>query len=122
MTWFLFAQYGTAPLLAFIARRPLVHPDAPPLTVAVLAAGNAWWRRALDDFKHELEWLHARGDQLLEYLALPVLQLLAAGLNFGMMIVASRPAFQLPFHTMKEVTDTRDILASFHLMPRKQPS
>jgi hypothetical protein len=122
MTWFLFAQYGTAPLLAFIARRPLVQPDAPALAVAPLAAGHPWWRRALDDFKSELEWLHARGDQLLEYLALPVLQLLAAGLNFGMMIVASRPAFQLPFRTLKEVTDTRDILATFHLMPRKQPS
>ena len=122
MTWFLFAQYGTAPLLAFIARRPLVHPDAAALAVAPLAAGPPWWHRARDDFKRELDWLHARGDQLLEYLALPVLQLLAAGLNFGMMIVASRPAFQLPFRTLKEVTDTRDILATFHLMPRKQPS
>ena len=61
-------------------------------------------------------------EKLLEYLALPVLQLLAAGLNFGMMIVASRPAFPLPFKTLKEVTDTRDILASFHLTARKQPS
>ena len=122
MTWFLFAQYGTAPLLAFIARRPLGHADAPALSVVLPAVGHPWWRRALDDFKSELEWLHARGDQLLEYLALPVLQLLAAGLNFGTMIVASRPAFQLPFRTLKEVTDTRDILATFHLMPRKQTS
>jgi len=76
-----------------------------------------WWRGALEDFKRELEWLHAKGDQLLEYLALPVLQLLAAGLNFGMMIIASRPAFQLPFRTLKEVTDTRDLLAGFHLTP-----
>jgi hypothetical protein len=90
--------------------------------VAVPLVGGPWWRRALDDFKSELEWLHARGDQFLEYLALPVLQLLAAGLNFGMMIVASRPAFQLPFKTLKEVTDTRDILATFHLTPRKQTS
>jgi hypothetical protein len=121
MTWFLFGQYGTAPLLAFIARRPLVQPEGAVLAVAPMAAAP-WWRRALDDFKQELDWLHARGDQLMEYLALPVLQLLAAGLNFGMMIVASRPAFQLPFRTLKEVTDTRDILATFHLTPRKQPS
>ena len=122
MTWFLFGQYGTAPLLAFIARRPLVQPEAVALSVAIPAASGSWWCRAIDDFKAELEWLHARGDQFLEYLALPVLQLLAAGLNFGMMIVASRPAFQLPFKTLKEVTDTRDILATFHLTPRKQTS
>jgi hypothetical protein len=122
MTWFLFAQYGTAPLLAFIARRPIAEAEAPTMALAPVGIGQPWWHRARDDFKRELDWLHARGDQFLEYLALPVLQLLAAGLNFGMMIIASRPAFQLPFRTLKEVTDTRDILATFHLMPRKQPS
>jgi hypothetical protein len=119
-TWYLFGQYGTAPLVAFIARRPIV-PAAdvamPATELAILPA--AWWRSALADFERELEWLHTKGDQLLEYVALPVLQLFAAGLNFAMMIVASRPAFQLPFKTLKEVTDTRDILASFHLAPRK---
>ena len=121
MTWFLFAQYGTAPLLAFISRRPLAPAD-PARAAALTAMPPIWWRAAVEDFKRELEWLHSRGDQLLEYLALPVLQLLAAGINFGMMMVASRPAFPLPFKTLKEVTDTRDILASFHLTPRKQPS
>ena len=41
---------------------------------------------------------------------------------FGTMLVASRPVFHLPFRTMKEVTDTRDILATFQLTPRKQPT
>jgi hypothetical protein len=122
MTWFLFAQYGTPPLLAFIARRPLADVEAPELFASVPAlAPHAWWRSALDDFRHELEWLHAKGDQLLEYLALPALQLLAVGLNFAMMIVASRPAFNLPFRSLKDVTETRDLLATFHLSARKQP-
>jgi hypothetical protein len=122
MTWFLFAQYGTAPMLAFISRRPLVHASVPEMAPGMTALSRMWWHAALVDFKGELEWLHAKSDQLLEYLALPVLQLVAAGLNFAMMMVASRPAFPLPFKTLKEVTDTRDILASFHLTPRKQPS
>jgi len=115
-TWLLFAQHGAAPLLAFISRRSLKVDDARALAVAA-AVSPTWWRGALEDFKRELEWLHAKGDQFLEYLALPVLQLLAAGLNFGMMIIASRPAFQLPFRTLKEVTDTRDLMAGFHLTP-----
>ena len=121
MTWFLFAQYGTAPLLAFIARRPLADVEAPEMFASVPAAPTVWWRSALDDFKQELEWLHTKGDQLLEYLALPALQLMAVGLNFVMMIVASRPAFNLPFRTLKDVTETRDLLATFHLTARKQP-
>jgi hypothetical protein len=120
MTWFLFAQYGTAPLMAFISRRPLAYESMSGAGVAVLPV--AWWRTALEDFKRELEWLHAKGDQFLEYIALPVLQLLAAGINFGMMIIASRPAFQLPFTTLKQVADTRDLMASLQLTPRKQPS
>ena len=120
MTWFLFAQYGTAPLLAFIARRPLADVEAPEMFASVPAAPTVWWRSALDDFKQELEWLHTKGDQLLEYLALPALQLMAVGLNFAMMIVASRPAFNLPFRTLKDVTETRDLLATFHLAVRKQ--
>ena len=51
-----------------------------------------------------------------------MLQLVAVALNFGTMLVASRPVFHLPFRTMKEVTDTRDILATFQLAPRKQPT
>jgi len=121
MTWFLFAQYGTAPLLAFIARRPLADVEAPEMFASVPAAPTVWWRSALDDFKQELEWLHTKGDQLLEYLALPALQLMAVGLNFAMMIVASRPAFNLPFRTLKDVTETRDLLATFPLTARKQP-
>jgi hypothetical protein len=122
MTWFLFAQYGTAPLLAFIARRPLADVEAPEMFASVPGLTPAvWWRSALDDFKHELQWVHGKGEQLLEYLALPALQLLAVGLNFAMMIVASRPAFNLPFHSMKDVTDTHELLATFHLTPRKQP-
>ena len=122
MTWFLFAQYGTTPLLAFIARRPLTDVEAPELFASVPGVTpEVWWRSALDDFKHELHWVHGKGEQLLAYLALPALELLAVGLNFAMMIVASRPAFNLPFHSMKDVTETRELLATFHLTPRKQP-
>jgi hypothetical protein len=121
MTWFLFGRYGTTPLLAVIARRPLGEP-AVETVPSFPARSEAWWRRASDDFKREIEWVHAKGDQFLESVALPVLQLVAAALNFAMLMVASRPVFHLPFRTMKEVTDTRDILAELHVTLRKQPS
>jgi hypothetical protein len=121
MTWFLFAQQGTAPLLAVIARRPLAEVAPWEPAVSFPARSAAWWRGAADDFRREVEWLHAKGDQILEYLALPVLQLVAAALNFAMLIVASRLAFHLPFRSMKEVSDTRELLTELQLAPRKQP-
>jgi hypothetical protein len=122
MTWFLFARYGTEPLLAVIARRPLPQTGIPELEPSFPVRSAAWWQGATDEFKRELDWLHVKSDQLVEYVALPVLQLVAVALNFGTMLIASRPIFYLPFKNLKEVTDTRDILATFQLTPRKQPT
>ncbi|HEU5322415.1 MAG TPA: hypothetical protein VFX28_16535 [Methylomirabilota bacterium] len=121
MTWFLFGQYGTPPLLAFISRRPLADADLTAPT-GPGATPPAWWRAPVEDLRGELGWLHERSDQLLEYLALPALHLLAAALNFAMVLTAARPVFSLPFKGLKEVTETRDIMTALQLQPRKQVS
>ena len=122
MTWFLFARYGTEPMLAVIARRPLPLTGMLEPVASFQVRSAAWWRGATDELKRELDWLHAKSDQLVEYVALPMLQLVAVALNFGTMLAASRPVFYLPFKSLKDVTDTRDILATFQLVPRKQPT
>jgi hypothetical protein len=118
LTWFLFGQYGTAPLIAFISRRPLTPPEARPFPATSPAAPD-WWAAPLRDFKNEIEWLHAKSDRLLEYLSLPVLHVAAAAVNFGMVLVVSRPVFQLPFKHLEEIPETRTILTGLHLQPRK---
>lgn len=116
MTWFLFGQFGTPPLLAFISRRPLISPEeakaAMPLEVSY------WWRAPLQDFKGEIGWLHEKSDQLLEYLTLPILQVMAAALNFALILVASRPIFSLPLKGLKEVMATKEIF-TLHLQPKR---
>jgi hypothetical protein len=118
LTWFLFGQYGTAPLTAFIWRRPLASFEPRTLGAATVEE-TAWWEAPVQDFKAEVEWLHAKSDRLLEYLALPVLHVVAAAVNFGMVLVASRPVFQLPFKHLEEIPETRTILTGLHLQPRK---
>ncbi len=121
MTWFLFARYGTPPLLAFIARQPIAGSEAAG-PVAAVAGPGAWWRAPLEEFKREITWLHDKSDEVLEYFALPVLHLLAAALNFATILIVARPVFSLPFRALKEVTETRDLLTVMHLTPRKQAS
>src|SRR5262249_25452825 len=87
MTWFLFGQFGTPPLLAFISRTPIVDEGAPGL--ANVKPAPAWWRQPVEELKKEIDWLHAKSDELVDYLVLPVLQIAAAALNFGMVLVAS---------------------------------
>jgi hypothetical protein len=123
MTWFLFGQYGTPPLLAFISRQPIVSEDGSPVRAAMAARpAESPWRKAIDEFKREIGWLHERSEEVLEYLALPVLHLLAAALNFCMILLLARPAFHLPFKALREVTEARDALTALHLLPRKQTS
>jgi len=118
MTWFLFAQFGTPPLLAFISRRPLVE-EGPAEQVARQEESPAWWKRPIEDFKGEIGWLHEKSNEFLEYLALPAMQVMAAALNFSLVLVASRPIFSLPFKSLSEVMDTRDILAAMRLEPKQ---
>ncbi|HXC61844.1 MAG TPA: hypothetical protein VNV63_04140, partial [Nitrospiria bacterium] len=114
MTWFLFGQFGTPPLLAFISRRPLVQ-DGPAEQVAREEASPAWWKKPIEDFKGEIVWLHEKSNEFLEYLALPAMQVMAAALNFSLVLVASRPIFSIPFKNLREVMDTRNILAAMQL-------
>ncbi len=117
MTWFLFGQYGTAPLLAFISRQPMTTPEGQPF---MAEPEPAWWHAPLADFKREIGWLHEKSDHLLEYLALPVLHLVAAALNFAMVLITARPVFSLPFKSLKDITEARETLAALHLQPRRQ--
>jgi len=119
LTWFLFGQYGTPPLLALMARKPLTEAEMPE---SMGMRSQPFWRLAMDDFRRELDWLHIKSDEMLELLALPVVHLLGAALNFAMILTASRPVFNLPFRSLKEVTESRDMETTMHLEPRKQVS
>jgi hypothetical protein len=118
MTWFLFGQFGTPPLLAFISRRPMVEEESDE-KVARVEEFPAWWKKPLEDFKGEIGWLHQKSNEFLEYLALPALHILAAALNFSMVLVASRPIFNLPFKNLQEVMDTKDLLASMRIESKR---
>jgi len=122
MTWFLFGQYGTPPLLAFISRQPLVKPEAEGAALAPAAQKPAWWQAPVEDFKREVGWLHEKGDELMEYLMLPVLHVAAAALNFAMILVAARPVFSIPFKSLKEVLEARELLPTMRWQPKKVAS
>jgi hypothetical protein len=48
-----------------------------------------------------------------------VLHVAAAAVNFAMVLVASRPVFNLPFKALDEIPESRTVLSSLHLQPRK---
>ena len=113
MTWFLFAQYGTPPLLALISRQPVEQAGGEQREAAPdIKEISRWWQQPLQEFKNEIDWLHQKFNELLEFLTLPVLQVLAVILNFCTILLTSKPVFNLPFKGLKDVMDTREILVA----------
>ena len=111
MTWFLFGQFGTPPLLAFISRRPLPNPEKYAKGASDGSEQHEpWWRAPVEDFKREIGWLHEKGKEVLEFVTLPFIHIVAGILNFAMILVSGSPAFMIPFKSLNEVLRLRENL------------
>ena len=110
MTWFLFGRFGTPALLAILGRETLKHDTAigadvrEPLVNAMEGPIAA--------LKAETAWFNREARKVFELLSLPVLQLLAAAVNFAVVAITSRPMFSLPFSNLDEVMATTPLLGS----------
>ena len=102
MSWFLFGRFGTPALLAVLSRQSIEHEGSAARPVAT-AAQPQLWREPVNALKAETAWFHAEAKRMFELLTLPVLQLLAAAINFAVIVVQSRPMFVLPFSSLEDV-------------------
>ena len=101
MTWFLFGRYGTPALIAVLARETISREGA---SVDIAPPRQPeFWKAPITALKAEVEWFKKEGREMFELLTLPVLQLLAAGFNFCLVLLLGRPLFTLPFRSLEEV-------------------
>jgi hypothetical protein len=110
MSWFLFGRFGTPALLAVLSRQSIEHEGSARPVAA--AATPELWREPIKALKAETEWFHQEAKRMFELLSLPVLQLLAAAINFAVIIVQSRPMFVLPFNSLEDILQATP--APFH--------
>jgi hypothetical protein len=101
MTWFLFGRFGTPALLGILARQDI--SGAKGGAVMTQDLGPEFWRGPISAFKAETAWFKMEARELFELMSLPVLQMLAAALNFAVVVILSRPTFTLPFRTLDQV-------------------
>ena len=109
MTWFLFGRFGTPALLAILGRETLKHDTAiGPVGREPVNAMEG----PIAALKAETAWFNREARKVFELLSLPVLQLLAAAVNFAVVAITSRPMFSLPFSNLDEVMATTPVLGS----------
>ena len=113
MSWFLFGRFGTPALLAIMSRQAVSQEGATRPIERAIEPGL--WREPVNALKAETAWFHEEAKRMFELLSLPVLQLLAAAINFAVVTIKSRPMFSLPFKTLE------DILAATPLAHASRP-
>jgi hypothetical protein len=110
MTWFLFGRFGAPALISLLGRQPMEiagggsHGPAPQMA--------DYWKGPIAALKAEREWFRKEGRELFELVSLPVLQVVASGLNFLFVVFTGRPHFTLPFKSID------DVLAATHFPAR----
>lgn len=109
MTWFLFGRFGTPALLGVLARQTITRAGGGAIateTAMSLPEHVDFWSAPLNALKRESEWFKGQAREMFELISLPVLQVLAAALNFAVVAIRSRPVFKLPFRSLDEVLTT----------------
>ena len=101
MTWFLFGRFGAPALIALLGRQPLIVEGAGSHGAAPQMAD--YWKGPIAALKAEREWFRKEARELFELASLPVLQVVAAGLNFLFVVFTGRGHFTLPFKSIDEV-------------------
>jgi len=108
MTWFLFGRFGAPALLAVLSRQPMGIEG----TGHAAAATHDYWKGPIAALKAEREWFRKEAREVFELASLPVLQGVAAGLNFLFVVFTGRPHFALPFKSID------DVMAATHFPAR----
>jgi hypothetical protein len=101
MTWFLFGRFGAPALIALLSRQPLVFEGSGAHAAAPQMAD--YWKGPIAALKAEREWFRKESREMFELVSLPVLQVVAAGLNFLFVVFTGRPHFALPFKSIDDV-------------------
>ena len=115
LSWFLFAGAGTPTILAIISGQGVGMPQ-----------GNAphEFRLFSDDFaanlRKEFDWVAEEGSKVLDAFLVPPMQVVAAALNFVVLLTSNRHLLDLPLNTVSDFKDARTLTAELNELPPSQ--
>ena len=63
----------------------------------------------LDSLKENADWIQAKGEELLESFMLPPLQVVAATINFFVLLISGHHLFEIPLKKFSDVADSKQL-------------
>jgi hypothetical protein len=117
MTWFLFGRFGTPALLGILGRQNIAGPHTSGTGVAPIEPD--FWQGPIRALKAETAWFKREAREAFELISLPVLQMLAAAVNFAVVVILSHPTFTLPFRDLDQLLATTPLISHSgkHVVP-----
>ena len=117
LSWFLFAAHGTPTLMKIIQGQQVRSAAVPGETSkAKTVLSNGY----LESLKENNAWIQAKGEELLEALMLPPLQVIAAAINFCILLISGHHLFEIPLRNFAEVIDSKRLIEKIFGDRRKQ--
>jgi hypothetical protein len=111
LSWFLFASSGTPTIMAIIQGTGLELKKSSNVTP--LKNSFYFTVNLVSQIKQDTDWVSNRGDDLVAAFLLPPLQILAAGINFCMVLFSTQHLFELPFKSFNDIKDARALMSRF---------
>jgi hypothetical protein len=107
LSWFLFAAHGTPTLMKIIQGKQIAATEERTGTAqAKLAYTNGY----MESLKANNAWIQEKGEELLQALMLPPLQIVAAAINFCVLLLSGNHLFTIPLKDFAEVVDSKRLL------------
>jgi hypothetical protein len=110
LSWFLFASKGTPFIMKIIRAEKIKAGPSPAArkTEYLSATSNL-----LDQLKRESLWLEEKGIDFLTSVLLPPLQIVAAAINFIILLFTSKHLFELPLKKLSDLQPSSTLIYAF---------
>ena len=106
ISWFLFAADGTPTILSIIQGKGINVEASQETSKPKLVYKSELFGK----IKEDTEWIKQKGDELLSAFMLPPLQVIAAVINFCILLVSGTHLFELPFTSLGSILDSKALL------------
>jgi len=113
LSWFLFASHGTPVIMAVIQGRGY-QGGFEKGRVTPIKEQAPFKLRSLEQMKKEFDWIQDRGDAIAGSLLLPPLQILAASINFVVLLMTAQHLFDIPLNDLRTVSNFKPKLKDVH--------
>jgi hypothetical protein len=115
LSWFLFAAHGTPTLMQIIQGQQIkLQEGREPREKPRMAYSNGY----MESLKENNAWIQTKGEELLQALMLPPLQVVAAAINFCILLISGNHLFEIPLKNFSEVLDSK-VLFEKIMQPNK---